>query len=239
MRGRGAIRPGEVAYTFEGPLREATVRARPNRFLVILDDGTRCHLHDPGRLRELIYPGNRVLVRPTRGLRTSCSVTAAWSNGRWVVVDSRVHNRVASLFLPQGARPEVRVGDSRLDFKYDDTYVEVKGCTLVVDGVALFPDAPTERGRRHAEELARLRGEGHGALMMFLIMRDDALCLSPNWSTDPAFSLQFASMVKAGVAVEAHKFRLEGNNLVYVGDVPLCEGALSGRPAAPPAAPWP
>jgi sugar fermentation stimulation protein A len=226
-----------VAYTFEGPLREARVRGRPNRFLVTLDDGTACHLHDPGRLRELIYPGNRVLVRPTRGLRTSCSVTAAWSNNRWVVVDSRIHNSVASLFLPLEATPEVRVGDSRLDFKYDDTYVEVKGCTLVIDGVALFPDAPTERGRRHAEELARLRGEGHGALMMFLIMRDDALCVSPNWSTDPAFSSRFVRMVKAGARVEAHKFRLEGNRLIYVGDVPLCDGALSGTPRAPPGAP--
>ena len=217
-----APRPGDVVYTFEGPLEEAVVESRPNRFLVRLADGRLCHLHDPGRLPELIYRGSRVLVRPTRGARTSCSVTAAWGGGGWVVTDSRIHGDVASRFLPEGARREVRVGSSRLDFAFDDTYVEVKGCTLVVGGVALFPDAPTERGARHVRELARLRAEGHGAVLFFLVMRDDARCLAPNAATDPAFASAFWEAVGAGVEVWVKAFSLRGADVIYVGDLPLC-----------------
>lgn len=215
-------RPGEEVYRFQGPLSEARVASRPNRFTVYLEGGGACHLHDPGRLEELIYRGNRVLIRPTGGAKTSCSVTAAWSNGRWVVVDSRVHNVIASRLLPPCSQPEVRVGRSRLDFKYDDTYVEVKGCTLVVDGVALFPDAPTERGRRHVEELIRLREEGHGAGLLFLVMRDDATCLRPNELTDPGFAEALRRAVAAGVEVEALAFRLEGERIVFSGRLGLC-----------------
>ncbi len=219
-------RPGDVVYEFQGPLEEARVSRRLNRFAVLLDDGRVCHLHDPGRLPELIYPGARVIVRPTRGLRTSCSITAAWGGLDWVVTDSRIHSDVAALFLPEGARREVRVGGSRLDLQFDGTYVEVKGCTLVVNGKALFPDAPTERGRRHVEELARLRREGHGAVLMFLVMRPDAACLAPNWSTDPAFSRALRDAVTAGVEVQVRAFRFSQNQVIYVGDLPLCQDAL-------------
>jgi sugar fermentation stimulation protein len=209
-----------IVYRFQGELREASVIKRVNRFLVEVNlSGIQkpCHLHDPGRLRELIFQGNRVLVRSTKGRVTDCSVTAAWGNGRWVILDSRIHNQIASKFLPPNARREVTVEGSRLDFSYGNTFVEVKGCSLVVDGVALFPDAPTQRGRRHVELLGRLRERGMGARILVLVMRDDASCFSPNWGTDPGFSSAFRKAVKVGVEVEVMEFRLVGREVEYAG----------------------
>ena len=217
-------RPGEAVLEVPGPLQEAEVVRRPNRFAVELREGLICHLHDPGRLPELIYPGNRVLVRPTRGARTSCSVTAAWGGegAGWVLTDSRFHSDIAARFLPPEAEREVRVGGSRLDFRVDDVYVEVKGCTLAKGGVAMFPDAPTERGRRHVMELARLASEGHGAMIMVLVMRRDASCFSPNWETDPGFSEALLEALGRGVALRALRFSFDPPRLTYLGDIPLC-----------------
>jgi sugar fermentation stimulation protein A len=213
-----------VIKVYEFPeLWEERVKERPNRFVVVTQSGRVCHVHDPGRLKELLFPGNRILVRRAVGKRkTDCQVTAAWGGSDWVVVDSSVHSAIARHFLPEDSSSEVEVGDSRLDFAFDDTYVEVKGCSLVRDGVALFPDAPTERGRKHVEELIRLKSEGHNALILILVMRPDAKCFSPNFETDPKFSDAFLRALKAGVEVEVKKFRLLGREVYYVGDVEIC-----------------
>ncbi len=218
--------PGEPVLIIPGPQTEATVAGRPNRFTVVLADGRPCHLHDPGRLPELIYPGARVMVRPTAGVRTSCSVTAAWSReaSAWVLTDSRFHPAIARAFLPPSASAEVRVGMSRIDFRTDDVYVEVKGCTLTREGVALFPDSPTERGARHLRELRALAASGHGALLMVLVMRPDSRCFLPNVETDPAFANAFWEALRSGVLLRALKFRLDPPYLIYLGDVPLCAG---------------
>ena len=216
--------PGTPVLRIPGPLSEAAVLERPNRFAVRLSDGRLCHLHDPGRLPELIFPGNRVLIRPTTGARTGCSVTGAWSSeaGSWVLTDSRFHPPIARAFLPPSAEPEVKVGESRLDFRVGDVYVEVKGCTLARQGVALFPDAPTERGTRHVILLRRLAAEGHGALLMVLVMRPDATCFLPNEATDRRFAEAFWEALSSGVRVRVLKFRFRPPDLVYEGEIPLC-----------------
>ncbi|QGR19845.1 DNA/RNA nuclease SfsA [Stygiolobus azoricus] len=215
-----------IVYTFPA-LKEEIVKERPNRFTVITVSGRKCHLHDPGRLKELIYPGNRILIREVKGNRkTDCQVTAAWSGKEWVVTDSSIHSEIARKFLPTDAESEVRVGESRLDFVFDDTFVEVKGCTLVKDGVALFPDAPTERGRRHIEELIKLKREGHNAVILILVMRSDATCFSPNFETDKKFSETFLRALKEGVKVEVKTFYFDDKSLVYKGDIPICRDLL-------------
>jgi sugar fermentation stimulation protein A len=228
--------PGSEVLEVPGPLSEAVVRRRVNRFLVELQDGRPCHLHDPGRLQDLIYPGARVLVRPTRGARTSCSVTASWAGeaAGWVLIDSRFHSDVAARFLPPGAEREVRVGRSRLDFRLGDVYVEVKGCTLARGGVALFPDAPTERGARHVRELEELASSGHGAMLMVLDMRSDATCFSPNWETDPKFAGALLEALRKGVALRVLKFAFRPPHLIYIGDIGLCPGALFKGAGAQP-----
>jgi len=217
------VEVGQQVYEFQG-LTEAVFLERQNRFLARVLIGSQqvmCHLHDPGRLPELT-PSSHVLVRPTHGRKTNCSLTAFSSNGKWVVCDSRVHSRVASEFLPKNSKPEVRHGSSRLDFFTGDGFVEVKGCTLVKDGVALFPDSPTARGRKHVEELRAIRAEGMSAGLLVLVMRNDAVCFRANSQTDPAFASSFNAALKEGVEARILTFSLDGEWLRYRGEIPLC-----------------
>ncbi|BBG23281.1 DNA/RNA nuclease SfsA [Sulfuracidifex tepidarius] len=208
---------GTVVYTFP-ELEEDVVERRENRFLVLMRSGRKCHLHDSGRLEELIYPGNRVLVRRKETGKTRCQIEASWA-GEWVVTDSSIHSEIAKKFL-RGLKPEYKFGDSRLDFGSPHTLVEVKGVTLVRDGVALFPDAPTERGRRHVEELVKGVREGRLSFLLFLVMRR-AFCFSPNES-DRGFATAFSSAVKEGVNVLVKLFSMRGRHVVYGGEIGLC-----------------
>ncbi|MBP1449280.1 MAG: DNA/RNA nuclease SfsA [Thermoproteus sp.] len=222
-------KPGDVVYVFDGPLTPVEIIRRPNRFLVEVSETGRgrakvCHIHDPGRLPELVRPGARALVRPTKGAKTDCSITAIEApNGVWVVADSRIHGYVASSFFP-GAEREVRIGRRRIDLRIGDEYIEVKGCTLVVDGEALFPDAPTRRGADHMRVLKSLIEDGYRARVVVLVMRPDARCFRPNWATDPIFSRAFVELVDVGAAVDVLKFRFEGGAVVFDGRLDLCAG---------------
>ncbi|ACP39445.1 sugar fermentation stimulation protein [Sulfolobus islandicus M.14.25] len=224
------VKEGFSVYEFIEQLYEANVVERINRFLVkVTFNGKEflAHLHDPGRLKDLIYPGNLVLIRETKGYKTKFSITAAYSNSRFVVLDSRLHNIIASKFLPEAYEKEIKVGNSRIDFKYDNTYLEVKGCTLVENEIAYFPDAPTERGRTHLKELRELMKKGFNAILLILVMRDDAKCFLPNEKTDPKFSIEFWNSIKEGLNVNIKTFKLVGNKIIYVRDIPLCKTNLT------------
>ncbi len=187
---------------------------RPNRFLGVVDVihpevlmGERVHVRDPGRLKELLYRGNRVLLKRAvgEGRLTEWDLIAARGGGEWVLVHSGYHREISRRILentdisPLGPitplRAEVSVGHSRLDFLARtadgrDAWIEVKGCTLARDGVALFPDAPTERGRRHLRALMDIRGRGVDAHVIMLVFRE-AECFAPNAETDPEFASLF------------------------------------------------
>ncbi len=197
---------------------------RKNRFVVHASSDGReliCHLHDPGRLRELIYPGNEILVRKQKGAKTAFSVTAAMKSGEWILTDARFHNRIASRFLPDNARPEVRTGKSRIDFLADGCYVEVKGCSLEVDGVALFPDAPSERAARHMRELASIKESGGYAMVIVLVFSPVAGSFRPNLETDPVFNDAFYHAIDSGVNLRILKFRTDTEGITYLGRIPL------------------
>jgi len=148
-----------------GAWKEGIFLGRPNRFLALVElDGARAEAHvpDPGRLAELLLPGARVRLRParTRGRRTAWDMIGVECPQGWVNIDSRLPNLLFAEAVREGRLkgfdpacsiiPEYPFGHSRLDFRLDcgdePCLVEVKGCTLVEDGVALFPDAPTSRG---------------------------------------------------------------------------------------------
>lgn len=216
---------GFEVYRFHTKLAEGTVIDRPNRFIVnVKADGERiqCHIHDPGRLEELIYPGNRVLIRETPGNKTHFSVTAAFNDGKWIITDTRIHSDIASKFILTDAKREVQVGRKRLDFKIGDHYVEVKGCTLMVNGKAMFPDSPTLRGKEHMDLLAELVKSGAGASVLILVMRDDVKCFSTNSATDPEFSRSFARALREGVRARILRFGMEGNAVIFRGEIGLC-----------------
>ena len=217
--------PGTILFSFTADLSQGTVIDRPNRFLVNVGLEGRtipCHLHDPGRLRELIFPGNKVLIRKTNGIKTSYSVTASLDNDEWVLTDTRIHSEVASRFLPPNTRKEVAIGNHRMDFQWEGTLIEVKGCTMLVGKTATFPDAPTKRGREHIGILRQhVSGGGHSALFI-LTFRKSASCFIPNSITDPEFSKEFYKALNEGVEVFIPRLSFENGNILFQGIIEVC-----------------
>lgn len=166
---------------------------RNNRFLgEVLIDGKKTygHIHDPGRLEELLKKGNDILLKryDKKNRKTEWEVIAARYGKNWIFINSKFHSSITRKILENS---EINVGGSRLDFllmrKNEKIWVEVKGCTLMIDHIALFPDAPTERGRRHVEKLIKLRKEGNRSVLIFLVFHN-AKCFSPNKERDEKFA---------------------------------------------------
>ena len=215
-----------VVMDMDFPMTEARIIERPNRFLVVAHNGReeiRCHLHDPGRLMELIYPGNTILIREQTGPKTGFSVTAARAGSEWVITDTRFHHPIARHFLPPDVRSEVTIGNHRIDFMHGGTYLEVKGGTLLENGIGVFPDAPTTRGRDHLRLLQQLMLRGYGAELMVLIFRRDAAAFRPNSSTDPDFSREFYRCLDAGMPVRVLRFAFDGTRVMYSGRIPVLD----------------
>ncbi|MFQ6675629.1 MAG: DNA/RNA nuclease SfsA [Fidelibacterota bacterium] len=226
----------------EGPLRDATFVDRPNRFLTVVDlDGRRVesHLPDPGRLRELLLPGARLKIRDAAGrIRTHRKTrwtTIMVKTGKvWVSVDSTLPNRWVAFLLERGELEmfrgyrvigkEVTHGRHRFDFLLEKGgvpfYLEVKSVTLVEDGVAMFPDAVSERGRRHMEALSVLARSGMGAGVLFVCQRPDARLFRPQWDTDPAFARALVDAEKKGVTIWAVSSRVTPGFIRYHRAIP-------------------
>jgi len=208
---------------------------RLNRYaaLVALDKKEiRCFLPNPGRMQELLIAGAKVVLRKMEGpgRKTLYDLIATYDGGIPVSIDSRVPNRLIFESLRKGdleefsqyklIRPEYTYGKSRFDFLLKDgseRLLEVKSCTLVKDGVALFPDAPTSRGRRHLMELAEARKKGYRACVLFLIQRTDAERFSPNDETDSMFGNALRQAFKEGVEVYAYMAEFYGREIVMKG----------------------
>ncbi|WP_321211395.1 DNA/RNA nuclease SfsA [Methanothermobacter sp. DP] len=199
---------------------------RPNRFTMIVDVGGErrlAHLKDPGRLRELLIPGNDVIVRKATGKerKTEFDVIALRRGDEWVLVNSGFHSDIAASLIQSGLvdefrgfrvkKREYKFGKSRIDFllasETEEMLVEVKGCTLVNGEMALFPDAPTVRGRRHVEELASALPMGYKSSVLFLVFGENARYFSPNIEMDPEFSYALKEAHVKSVNVIAYSFR--------------------------------
>ncbi|ATU09239.1 DNA/RNA nuclease SfsA [Methanohalophilus portucalensis] len=200
---------------------EAVFISRPNRFVAIVDipssgiQNVEVHVHDPGRLVDLLYRENRLLLKKATNphRKTKWDLIAAKKDDGWVLVNSAYHRKIAEWVLsdpdisPLGQvdsiLPEQKLGESRLDFlvfKGDKRiWVEIKGCTLVRDEVALFPDAPTTRGKRHLDELTLAKRNRDHAAVLFLVFRPDAKYFSPNRLMDPGFYGAYQKAREAGV----------------------------------------
>jgi sugar fermentation stimulation protein A len=191
--------------------RMAVFEKRPNRFLVIARDGDerfRCHCPNQGRLTEFLFPGAPLILErmpPPRGAegcgrKTEWRTVAAFRRGSVAPLYSVKANEAAEqMFLKRiipglaAVRREYTIGGSRFDFLCTDKagrkhLVEVKACSLVEYGVAMFPDAPSDRALRHLEELAALSGDGWRCHLLFVIMHGRPAFFAPNLHTDPAFA---------------------------------------------------
>ncbi|KYK37970.1 MAG: DNA/RNA nuclease SfsA [Theionarchaea archaeon] len=210
---------------------EAQFTERVNRFLctVLLDNElTEVHLHDPGRLKELLLPGSRILLRKENSphRKTAYDLVGVYTGTTLVSCDSRVPNRLVKKALQERALPELQdyhtitpeytYQDSRIDFCLDGKILlEVKGVTLIKNGRALFPDAPTVRGRKHVHTLLSAIKEGFTSYIFFLIQRPDASRFSPNAQTDPQFATILKHAVRKGVHILVYTSEFTGN-LMYL-----------------------
>ena len=204
---------------------EATFLSRPNRFIARgLVNGAEetVHVKNTGRCRELLVSGCTVyLARSDKaGRKTKYDLVAVEKErqGRAplrINMDSQAPNDAAGEWLPtsglfsDGAviRREVKFGDSRFDFYVEDgrrkAFVEVKGVTLEENGVALFPDAPTERGVKHLRELCRAVEAGYEAYLLLVIQMKDIRLFRPNAATHPAFADSLREAAGQGVHILA------------------------------------
>ncbi|HHS97593.1 MAG TPA: DNA/RNA nuclease SfsA [Chloroflexi bacterium] len=213
---------------------------RENRFRITVDVDGRvesAHLPNSGRLSELLVPGRRCYLVPRSSpqRRTPYDLLLVDYDGVLVSVDARLPNplfaeavaagRLAPFVGTTVVEREVRRGESRLDFRlggpWGTCWVEVKSVTLVEGGLALFPDAPTKRGRRHLEDLAALAGEGYRAAAVFVVQRPDADAFAPNRRADPAFAQGLAEARASGVEVYAYRCRVTRRELSILDAVPV------------------
>ena len=123
-------------------------------------------------------------------------------------------------------RREVRRGDSRLDFCVTDEagrtgYIEVKGVTLETGGHATFPDAPTERGRKHLAELVSILEGGERAFVLFVIQMRPMADFGPNEEHDPAFAEALRRARDAGVGILAYDCLVTPDTMTLHEPVPV------------------
>ena len=207
--------------------------SRPNRFIARVSlDGRELSVHvkNTGRCKELLIPGCTVFLEkalsPER--KTPYDLVAVKKDGRIINIDSQAPNAVVREWLLKNGeydlvKPEFKYGDSRIDFymeKDGEKYLmEVKGCTLFVDGVGYFPDAPTERGAKHLRELTGAVKEGYNAIIAFVIQGEGISEVRPNEATDPEFAAAFREATTAGVKVIFYTCRVTEDELEIIGDL--------------------
>lgn len=223
---------------------EGVFISRPNRFIAkVLVDGQEetVHVKNTGRCKELLVPGCRVYLERSANLARKTAydlVTvekAAYGAqpARLINMDSQAPNRLfeewarAGHFLPDLTllRPETKWGNSRFDFYWEQGerrgFVEVKGCTLERDGRTYFPDAPTERGVKHLEELTAARAEGYETAVCFVIQMSEVRSFSPNDETHPAFGEALRRAAASGVAVLAYECAVSVGEVRMTKEVPI------------------
>ena len=203
---------------------------RPNRFIAEVDiDGHRetVHVKNTGRCKELLVPGCEVwLTAPgTPNRKTKYDLVAVRKDtGILFNIDSQAPNKVVKEWLDgkgyDKVIPEYTYGDSRIDFymeRGDERFLmEVKGCTLEVDGIGYFPDAPTERGVKHLRELTVAVKDGYRAMLAFVIQMDGVSVVRANISTHAEFGVAMEEAMAAGVEVLFLKCHVEPDTLVIV-----------------------
>ncbi|HKJ89041.1 MAG TPA: DNA/RNA nuclease SfsA [Gammaproteobacteria bacterium] len=229
---------------FEQPLLEGTLIRRYKRFLadVELPDGAvvTAHCANSGSMATCKEPGRPVMLLPADSPKRKLKFT--WElyhcGDGWVGVNTHrpnalVAEAIAAGDVPElagyaGMRREVKYGrNSRIDILLEDPergpcHVEVKNCTLLApDGLVRFPDAVTERGRKHLDELMELSANGGRAVMFFLVNRPDGAGFGPADHIDPAYGKRLREAAEAGVELLAYRTRATPEGIDLAGPEPI------------------
>lgn len=192
--------------------------ARPNRFVALVEiDGEEkiCHVKNTGRCRELLVQGCTVYLDKAKNpdRKTKYDLVAVEKGQRLINMDSYAPNIAAGDFLPKIfpnciIKSEYTYGNSRFDFYIEDNnrkiLLEVKGVTLEQDGVVMFPDAPTERGLKHVNELISCVKDGYEAYLLFVIQMNKVKYFTPNYGTHSEFGEALKKASQEGVKLLAY-----------------------------------
>lgn len=219
---------------------QARFLARPNRFIAHVEIEGReevVHVKNTGRCKELLAPGATVYLQDWGenhiGRKTRYDLIAVEKGTLLVNMDSQVPNKVFAEWVAQGGfvsgltylKAETKWGKSRFDFYWEAGdrrgFVEVKGVTLENDGLVRFPDAPTERGVKHLEELILAKEEGYETAVCFVIQMEGMRVFSPNDETHPQFGAALRKAAEAGVWVMAMECHVTPDTLQITKEVPI------------------
>ena len=211
-----------------GKMVEARFLRRVNRFTAFVELNGReeiVHVKNTGRCKELLLEGARVFLEEAdkEGRKTKYSLIAVYKGDTLVNMDSQAPNQMAAEALAEGKiieigevdflKREVKYENSRFDLFYQKGdkkgFIEVKGVTLEEDGVAKFPDAPTERGAKHLRELIKAKEEGYEAAVLFVIQMKGVQEFRPNEERDKTFTETLREASEAGVKILAYDCRVQ------------------------------
>lgn len=195
-----------------------TFVSRPNRFIAVVEvDGRKetVHVKNTGRCREILLPGTDVVLEdsgnPSR--KTRYDLIAAYKHGNLINIDSQAPNRAFGEFIASSGvfgedpavHPEHQHGDSRFDFYVESgerrIFAEVKGVTKEVDGVCMFPDAPTERGLKHIRGLEACVDEGYEAYAVFIVQMKGMRYFTPDYGIHREFGEELERAHENGVGI--------------------------------------
>lgn len=214
---------------------EAIFIERPNRFIahcIVNGKEEVVHVKNTGKCRELLIPGCKVYLQehdnPKR--KTKFSLISVIKGNRLINMDSQAPNKVAyealinnKIDLPglkgdiKYIKPEKTYGDSRFDIYIEtDTekaFLEVKGVTLEEDGIVLFPDAKTERGVKHINELIKAIDDGYLSYILFVIQMDNVKYFTPNIKMHKEFGQALKNAQSKGVNILAYDCDVTLNSL--------------------------
>ena len=211
---------------------------RPNRFIAYVEISGKketVHVKNTGRCAELLIPGATVYVQkfdnPER--KTQWDLIAVEKGERMVNMDSQIPNKVVEEWIRSGnlfpgatlVKPESTYGNSRFDLYIEvgerKIFMEIKGVTLEDNGVVRFPDAPTERGVKHVEELALAVKDGYEAYLFFVVQMKDVKYFAPNMKTHAAFGEAMRKAREEGVNVLAYECQVEKDSIEITKEVPV------------------
>ena len=200
-------------------------KARPNRFIAEVEvDGNLeiAHVPNTGRCKELLVENAVVWLKPSDNPNRKTKFSLHFVENKGVLVslysqqansivyDAVVDGKINELSGYDYHQREKTVDNSRIDIYLensngDSCFVEVKGVTLIIDGEARFPDAPTERGAKHLRELIKLKKEGNRCCVFFLIQHPAGEFFRPNWENDPIFSQTLNEAYAEGVEILVYR----------------------------------
>lgn len=211
---------------------------RLNRFVALCRiDGveTYCHVKNTGRCGEILVEGAECYLEPGSNpdRKYKYSLVAIKKGDRLINIDSQAPNRAVAQFLKEGRLfqniekicAEKAYGNSRFDFYFEHSgkkaFLEVKGVTLEADGAVFFPDAPTERGTKHLNELCRCADEGFEAYVFLVVQMKNVRYFSPNDKTDPKFGSALRRAAACGVKIICYDCIVTDKQMNIDSEVPV------------------